>query len=541
MTAVSSASSFRSSQPDLETIVDYTPSHSTSPSLSRTLFESTPLLPSKLPKHENSRHSFAEIKEEAWFMLGYAVPIFGTQMLEYSLSVVPVIAIGHISTQALAASSLGSMTASVSGLSIIYGFTSALDSLLPQAWTSDNPRDVGLWTQRMTVLIYMIMIPIVVIWLNAEWILLKLRQEPDIAHLAGIYLRWFAFSLPGQAIAVISRRYFQAQGLMHVPTIITIIIAPLNALLNYLLVWGPEPFRIGFIGAPIASSISYTLMAIISVLYAYLFLPTTAWHPINSSSFKELPKLFKLGLSGTGQIASDWWSWEFVALAASQLGPLELASQSVLLVSSSIAFQTPFSLGMATSVRVGNLLGLGHAKKAKLAAETSIGVADLSPSTSPSSIFLIFRHNWARLFNNDNEVVSLVASVLPLVALFQIVEGVTCVTDGVLRARGMFLFGALVNVCAYYVIGSPVLLTLQPNTHFCIRSTPGIPLGVALAFWAHLGLRGLWTGLAAALFFASTVSVWIVSRTDWEKEVERTKERLGRDDESEDGSIVSEA
>ncbi|KAG8781578.1 hypothetical protein FRC12_021733 [Ceratobasidium sp. 428] len=518
---ISSASSFRSSQPDLDTVTDYTPRQSTSSSLARTLVESTPLLPPKRPKHEDQPHTFAEIKEEAWFMLGYAVPIFGTQMLEYSLSVVPVIAIGHISTQALAASSLGSMTASVSGLSIIYGFTSALDSLLPQAWTSDNPRDVGLWAQRMTVLIYMIMVPIVAIWLNAEWILLKLRQEPDIAHMAGIYLRWFALSLPGQAITVISRRYFQAQGLMHVPTIITIIIAPLNALLNYILVWGPKPINIGFVGAPIASSISYTLMAITSVLYAYFFVPSTAWHPITSSSFRELPRLFKLGLSGTGQIASDWWSWEIVALAASQLGPLALASQSVLLVSSSIAYQTPFSLGTATSVRVGNMLGLGHAKRAKLAAETSIGMSFVT-AIIQSSIFMIFRHNWARLFNDDKEVISLVASVLPLVALFQIVEGVTCVTDGVLRARGMFLFGALVNVCAYYVIG--------------------IPMGVALAFWAYLGLKGLWIGLTAALFFAATVSVWLVSRTDWEKEVERTKERLDRDDESEDeGSSISEA
>ncbi|KAG8739073.1 hypothetical protein FRC10_006150 [Ceratobasidium sp. 414] len=183
-------------------------------------------------------------------------------------------------------------------------------------------------------------------------------------------------------------------------------------------------------------------MAIISVLYAYLFVPPTAWHPINSACLAELPKLFKLGLSGTGQVASDWWSWEFVALAASQLGSLALASQSVLLVSASIAFQTPFSLGMATSVRVGNMLGLGQAKKAKLAAETSIG----------------------------------------------------------------------------------------------------IPLGVALAFWGHLSLKGLWIGLAAALFFAATVSVWAVSRTDWDKEVERAKERLGRDEESEDeASVVSEA
>lgn len=37
-----------------------------------------------------------------------------------------------------------------------------------------------------------------------------------------------------------------------------------------------------------------------------------------------------------------------------------------------------------------------------------------------STIFLVFRNKWAYLFNNDPEVVALVARVLPLVALFQV-------------------------------------------------------------------------------------------------------------------------
>ena len=61
-----------------------------------------------------------------------------------------VVSIGHISTTALAAVSLGSMTASVSGYSVIQGLTSALDTVLPSAWTSNQPQLVGLWAQRMS-------------------------------------------------------------------------------------------------------------------------------------------------------------------------------------------------------------------------------------------------------------------------------------------------------------------------------------------------------------------------------------------------------
>lgn len=72
-----------------------------------------------------------------------------THLLEYSLVIASVVSIGHLSTTALAASTLGSMTASVTGFSIIQGFASTLDTMLPSAWTSSQPQLVGLWSQRM--------------------------------------------------------------------------------------------------------------------------------------------------------------------------------------------------------------------------------------------------------------------------------------------------------------------------------------------------------------------------------------------------------
>lgn len=35
------------------------------------------------------------------------------------------------------------------------------------------------------------------IWFNAETVLLFLKQDPEVAHLAAIYLRWVSLGLPG--------------------------------------------------------------------------------------------------------------------------------------------------------------------------------------------------------------------------------------------------------------------------------------------------------------------------------------------------------
>ncbi|CAE6514476.1 unnamed protein product [Rhizoctonia solani] len=303
------------------------------------------LYPSKKREAKNNLHN-----NWSQILVKFAVPVLGAQILEYSLILVSAVSLGHISTEALAASSLSSITATVTGLSVVHGFASALDSLLPQAWTSDQPEKVGLWAQRMVIVMAINALPIVAIWLNAESILLRLGQEEKIAHLAGIYLGWFTLSLPGLIIGVVTR----------------------------------------FVGAPIASSISFTLSAAIYVGYTYLLVSRKAWHPIGRQTFQGLGTLYRLGLSGTGQIASEWWSWEFLGLMSSRFGATSLAAQSVLLVSASVAFQTPYSLGVSVAVRVGNLLGSGDGRRAKVAAETAIGMSIIT-ALAMSTIIMVFR------------------------------------------------------------------------------------------------------------------------------------------------------
>ena len=77
--------------------------------------------------------------------------------------------------------------------------------------------------------------------------------------------------------------------------------------------WGPKPFGLGFIGAPIATAISFNLISICSIVYGLFFVPRTAWAPLSHKAFTNIPVILRLGLAGVCQIGSEWWSWELVA------------------------------------------------------------------------------------------------------------------------------------------------------------------------------------------------------------------------------------
>lgn len=134
-------------------------------------------------------------------------------------------------------------------------------------------------------------------------------------------------------------------GLIHLPTTIACVIAPLNVALNFILgrrwfvladievgstfhclVWGPGPFsrfRLGFIGAPIASGISRNLMAVTYLVHGWLYAPPEPWSPLTRENIprildpKALGLLFRLGCAGIAQTASEWYAWEVMTLAAS--------------------------------------------------------------------------------------------------------------------------------------------------------------------------------------------------------------------------------
>lgn len=86
------------------------------------------------------------------------------------------------------------------------------------------------------------------------------EADPEILRLASNYLRIMSFAMPAVAAYECLRRYLQSFGLMNGPALAFAIASPVSIFLNWLLVHGPARYRIGFLGAPLASTISYNLV-----------------------------------------------------------------------------------------------------------------------------------------------------------------------------------------------------------------------------------------------------------------------------------------
>ena len=297
---------------------------------------------------------------------------------------------------------------------------------------------------------------------------------------------------------------------MRPGTYVLLVTSPLNVGLNWLFVY---TFKIGLLGAPIATGISYWLSFLGLVGYIRFVAGSECWGGWSRKCLHNIGTFARLAALGVVHVGTEWWAFEIVALAAGNLGTIPLAAQSVIMTSDQVMNTVPFGVGVAASARVGNLLGARDAKGAARAANTAAWLSMLLGAII-LAILMGTRNHFAKIFNDDPAVVKLTAEVLPYVALFQIADGLNGSCGGSLRGMGRQHIGAIVNIVSYYC--------------------GALPLGIHLAFHGW-GLQGLWIGQCIALYIVGILEWGIVALSNWKKEVQKAFERLDDDERVEAG------
>ena len=474
-------------------------------------------------------------QRESKVLARYSAPLILTFLLQYSLTVASIFTVGHLGKTELAAVSLASMTANITGYAIYQGLATSLDTLCAQAYGSGRKKLVGLQTQRMIFFLWSITIPIAVIWLCADKVLVRIVPEKDVAELAGLYLKVVLIGAPGYATFESGKRYVQAQGLFSASLYVLLICAPLNAFMNWLFVWvcttspilhpspftplsppssprfdypspltHPQQFKWGFIGAPIAVAITDNLLPLLLLLYTRLFTNLACWPGLTRRALTNWLPMIRLALPGLLMVLAEVLAFEILTLASSRFSTAHLAAQSVLSTLISFTFNIPFPISIAASTRIANLIGATLAPAAKTSAKVAF-VASTAVGIINVILLSTLRGQIPQLFTADPDVIALVASCLPLCAAFQLFDALSACCNGVLRGLGRQEVGGYVQLVCYYVVG--------------------LPISFGLAFGAGWELVGLWAGVAIALGLVACVEGAWIGRADWERSVREARTR----------------
>ena len=448
---------------------------------------------------ESGQKISTTFKRETQVITMNALPLIFTFILQNSLSLASIFSVAHLGTKELGGVTLGSMTANITGLAAIQGLCTCLDTLCAQAYGAKNYHLVGVLVQRCAVITILAFLPMMYVWFVwSEKILALMIPERELCALAANYLRVTAFGVPGFILFECGKRFLQCQGIFHASTIVLFVCAPLNALMNYLLVWN-DKIGIGYLGAPLSVVINYWLMTLGLLIYAmttkHKERPLKCWNGIipKEQAFKNWRKMINLAIPGVVMVEAEFLGFEVLTIFASHLGTDALGAQSIVATIASLAYQVPFSISVSTSTRVANFIGASLYDSCMITCRVSLL---LSFVCSSMNMFVICRYKEqiASLFSTESAVVKMVVDTLPLLAFMQLFDAFNASTAGCLRGQGRQKIGGYINLVAFYCLG--------------------VPMAYVLAFLYHLGVGGLWLGITSALVMMSVCQGYAVFHGD---------------------------
>ncbi|HEY4251845.1 MAG TPA: MATE family efflux transporter [Roseomonas sp.] len=428
-------------------------------------------------------------------LLALAAPLALTNLSQFALALTDALILGRVSTQALAAATLGA-NLYWALLAPSFGIALAAAPMLAQSrgagrrggglgrgWMREMRRDA-----RQTVwAIAALTLPAWVLMWHVDTILRALGQDPALAAMAGDYVRAMMWGMPGFCGFVLLRGFLAAMERPNAALWVSGIAVLLNAVLAWMLVFGVGHWHgWGVTGAGVASAIAnLTMLGALLLLIRrdrqlHRFRLLGRFWRIDLA---RLAEVFRVGLPIAAQMLLEIGVFATALIVVGWFGAASVAAHAIAVQIASFTFMVPMGIGQAATSRVGLFAGEGATAAAAWAGRAAILLGAGFMALMALLLIGFSGHlAWAFLDPADPSAAAaaeLGAALLVIAGVFQLADGVQVVAAGALRGlkdtRVPMLFAAL----GYWGIG--------------------LPLGVVLALPLGLEARGVWWGLAAGL------------------------------------------
>lgn len=219
-----------------------------------------------------------------------------------------------------------------------------------------------------------------------------------------------------------------------------------------------------------------------------------------TAALSQWGQFLSLGLPSSCLLLTEWGSFEAQALLGGWYSARVLAAHTVLATTSSASFMFILGFSIASGIRVGQRAGENAPAAAALAYRATLLLGAIFAAIN--ALFVLAASPfWGEVFTDDPDVVGLVRTWLPLLAVFTLPDTIQGITCGALRGLGFPGLAAASNVLSYMVVGLPVAFLL------CQRAPYG----------AGLGLPGLWAGSTLGFTVSAVGTVAAARWIDWSK------------------------
>ncbi|GGP09477.1 MATE family efflux transporter [Oceanobacillus neutriphilus] len=322
-------------------------------------------------------------------------------------------------------------------------------------------------------------------------VLQLMSLEPDVHHVAKYYLVSLATGIMPLFIFHTVRSFMDGLGQTRASMIIILISLPINALLNYIFIFGKLGIpAFGGIGAGIATSITYWIVSIISLYMIHRVAPFKSYQVFRVGFKPQISywlSQLKIGLPIGLAMFFETSIFSAVTIMMSVYDTNTIAAHQAAMNFAGLLYMLPLSVGMALTIAVGFEVGAGRLKDAR--SYTYLGITGgIIIALFTGIILFVFDGAVARLYHTNPEVIALTKQFILFAIFYQLADAIGAPIQGALRGYKDVNVTLVLALISYWVIGLPVGYLFANYTNFD-----------AFGYWIGI-IAGLSAGAAALLF-----------------------------------------
>ena len=422
------------------------------------------------------------------------------QMLVYAIDVIFVARLGEreLAASALAIALFGLMMWAFSGLTGIVAALIAEELGRRRHAVREVRRTtrMALWLAVAVGLLGMALCHL------GEAFMLATGQDAAIAARAGQFLAVLQWAMIPMVVANVLRNFVSALGRPIFATAITGLAVLSGLVGNYAFVFG----RLGAPALGLEGSALANIVTAVFVVVCYVVAIARDrrlrryrvfgnwWRP----EWVRLGEMIRLGLPVMMIIVAEGGLFSGAAFLMGRIGEAELAGHTVALQIAALAFQIPFGIGQAATIRVGYHFGAqDHAAIGRAGwAGIAMGAGFM---TLTAGAMILAPGLLLRIYIDPDEARNAVMAgfavrYMAVAAAFQLFDGIQAVAAGALRGLQDTRMPMVIAIFSYWV--------------------PGIGTALWLGFETPLQGTGVWIGLATGLVFAAGLLTWRWARRE---------------------------
>ena len=427
---------------------------------------------------------FKRYKPNYISLLKLAVPIIIGQLGGIITGLADTIMVGQHSTQELAAASFVN---NVLNAFIIFGtgFSFALTPLVGENFARNKKYVVAAW-QKNSIVANLLLSIVLIAFLLLIYFNVGYLGQPD--ELLPLIRPYFAVSILSVVFVMLSNSYRQFVEAITNPSVSMWVLLSgnlLNIVGNYVLIYGKAGFpEMGLLGAGYSTLVSRVFMF---AAFVIVFMLKPSYRPYRKG-FKRmwvlpnrLLRITKIGIPIAFQQGLEAATFSLTAIMVGWLGSTELAAHQVVISISTISFTIYLGLGSATAIRTSFYKGAKDWVQVRRTSVAGVHLGVIVSTITCIALYLL-RNDISFAFSDDPMVAVIVVALLPILMLYQYVDGAQIVLANALRG--------LSDVKS--------IMWISFVTNFLIA----IPAGYILGFPCGMGIEGVWLAYPIGFVFS---------------------------------------